>query len=118
MDLVEIDPVDAHSRQGRIDGLGQIVCAAIIGDARPDAALGGDDHALPQFRGVRQYLAEQRFGRSETGGCVAAIDVRRVEQGDAGVQRRLHPGAGLGDILAGQAPHAPGDRKDGNAALA
>ena len=118
VDLVEVDHVDLQAAEGRFARLAQIGFAAVIGGAGDDAAFAGDHHAVAQGGACGQHLAEQLLGGAEMHVGIKAVDVRRVEQGHARIQRNLDLARGIGHIGARIAPHAIGDGGDREAALA
>ena len=120
VDLPQIDHIGAQAAQRGIDRRVQVGRALVIGQRRQDSALGGEHHPRAQAGFGRKHFAQQRFGIAETAGPVEAIDIRRVQQGDAGIERGMDQPGGVGRSAAilGQPPHAPCQWRDGKAAIA
>ncbi len=84
MDLVQVDNLGAEAAQAGVDRLPDVVgmrAVALVVDAMPE--LGGDQHIMPA-RAERPSEVLLAFR--------AAVDVRRIEEIDAGVKRRMHDG--------------------------
>jgi hypothetical protein len=115
VDLVKLDRFHAQSFERSIDRFGQIIDRGIVGPARPDSALGGDNHTRAQIRASGQRLAQQQFGAAKADGFACAVNVGGIKQGNPGIKRGLDPGDDRPDIIlsirASQSPHAPGEGK-------
>jgi hypothetical protein len=73
---------------------------------------------LPQCRRGAQHAAEQELGAAETLRRGVTVDIRRIEQRAAYVEGRLDALLRRGGIRAGEAPHAPAERRHFEAAAA
>jgi hypothetical protein len=118
VNLEEVDMLHLHAGERGVKRLAQVCLARIIGCAGLDAAFGREDEPVAQGRRFLQHLAEQRFCRAEGTGIVEAVDIRRVEQRDPGFESCVDPRAGRLHLHTGKTPHAPGDGKDFEPALA
>ncbi|GAB3974550.1 hypothetical protein GCM10029978_056450 [Actinoallomurus acanthiterrae] len=119
--LVQVDAVGAQPAQRLLHGVPHVPRRAAR--AVPVGLLA---HAHAELRGQHDLVAvalerdaEQTFAVAGRRAAVRAVDVGGVEQGDPGVQRRVHDGAGAvlvepgGDVVAAQA-----DRRDERAVTA
>jgi hypothetical protein len=117
VDLVEVDLLHPQTRQRGVQRLFEVGWTGVVRHASHDPALGRQDHPLAQARRLGQHPAKQGLGRAESALAGQAVDVGRIEQGDARFERRLDLGARRDDVVAGEAPHAPRQRRNLDAAL-
>ena len=106
MHLVEIDPVALQALQARLDRLHDVAAGASLQRARlvhGIAELGRDEDILAA---IAEIAAERRLGPA-----AVAVDVGRVEEGDAGVERflddrlRVLHGHAQPEVVAAEAEH-------------
>jgi len=109
VDLVEVDRVDVKAAQRVVAGLGQPARRGVVGNTRPDAALGREHHAIAQARRRRQDPPQVRLDPAE----LEAVDVRGVDQVHAQVERRVQQPPPVVEIVLDEAPGAEGQRADG-----
>ena len=107
MDLVEVEPVRAQARQARLHGLHDIAARGALLAARVV-----HDHAA--FAGEHDVLAALAENLAHQGlRAAASIHVRRVEQGDAQIQRLVDDGA-RGLLVDPRAKIVAADAGDGH----
>jgi hypothetical protein len=113
--LHEVERVLSEVRPRPVRPLPEVLERVRLGGLWQAAAhLGGD--------GERHGRVRRQEGADDALAAPVAVDVRRVEQRDAGLGARLEhgPGVGLGDVapVAAQLPGAEADGGDGTAGAA
>jgi hypothetical protein len=92
--LVEVDPGGAEAGEAVLDSADNVAAGCTGAMARVvhrHAELGGEHDILPAGA---EDLAEQFLRRAAVAGAECAVDIRRVEQGDAGVKGGVDNRAG------------------------
>ena len=89
VDLPQVNRIRLEPPQRSINCFVQIVRALVIGQRRLDPALGRQHHSRTQARLGRQHFAQQSLGIAEPAAAIEAVNVRRIEQGDPGIERSM-----------------------------
>ena len=113
VDLVQVDHVDPEAPERIVARRAQPFVGAVVGNRRTDAALRGQDQPIAQAGSSGEHPTEQCLDLAEPGAApVQAVDVGRVDQVHAGIERGLDQLLGGGQVAGRVPPLSVRDRTD------
>ena len=118
MYLVEVYRLHPQPLERSLAGANKVVRTAIVRRSEFDAAFGRQHDPVTQGRSFGEHAAKQGFRRTEWLAIVGAIDVGRVKQVEARLDRSIYPCPRCAYVVSAEAPETPANPRNAHPPLA